>query len=453
MAARTSTSVAMGTLVTVLGIGCLAGLVTSMVFYIQASGDRQKLLDADANNNAFITQTDRNDPLVNRLAQDAKGKKQSLVRYMLEERRELFKAVTGSDRDSLKTIEGLKGEGQKDLSLSSILQDRQTQLDSASKRLADAEAARDRALVDKENEAKRVKVIEDASRQAAASMNEQVQLTKTETDAMRDELAKFKASMDERVDKIRSDGVAKETGLKSEIDKLQSERIVDRDRLRRFEQEFKGQRFSGQAEYTLTDGTVIGSSAGEGTVTLSIGRKDRVVLGLPFTVYAQGTSIKPDDKTGEYPLGKATVEVIRIDEESSVARVLREQKGNPVLRGDIIANPIYDPAKKYKFMVYGNFDPQNFGTPTAAGAGEVRAWIKEWGGTVVDELAGDVDFVVLGSRPALPPEPSSSAPLESINFFIAQQRQVRRYEELLKQAGETSIPILNENRLRTLLGR
>ena len=42
------------------------------------------------------------------------------------------------------------------------------------------------------------------------------------------------------------------------------------------------------------------------------------------------------------------------------------------------------------------------------------AWIKDWGGSVTDELVGDVDFIVLGARPPIPPEPSASQPIEVV---------------------------------------
>jgi len=36
--------------------------------------------------------------------------------------------------------------------------------------------------------------------------------------------------------------------------------------------------------------------------------------------------------------------------------------------------------------------------------------------------------------------------------WIEQDRGVRRYDELFQRAGSTGIPVLNENRLYTLLG-
>jgi hypothetical protein len=452
MAARTSTSVGMGISVTVLGVLTLALFITSMVFFAQRRGALQKVADLDTQQQAWITDADRGDAVVQRLKDAASKDRKSLVRYLIDERREVMSRASGSDRDTVETLAKFLDQ-EKGANLVQLARDRAAEVSALQSQLADARAAAERARQDQENESRRVKDIEDNTRKTVASLTDEINKTRAEAEGLRQQVQDFKTAMDKRVEDIRGDYGGKEASLKGDLDKLQSERVVLLERIRNFEQQQRGTRYAGQPEYALVDGTVIGTNGVERTVQLSIGRKDRVVLGLPFTVYAQGTTIKPDEKTGEYPPGKATVEVIRVGEDSSTARVLREVKGSPIVRGDVIANAVYDPAKKYKFLVYGNFDPDRTGVATALGAGEIKAWIKDWGGEVVDDMAGDVDYVVLGTRPALPPEPSTTAPLEVINFYMNQQKQARRYDDLMKQATETSIPVLNENRLRTLIGK
>lgn len=454
MAARTSTSIGVGITVTILGVATLALFITSMVFFAQRRSALDAKTAAENTTKEFLNDADRSDPQIQRLKDIAAKERPSktVVRYMLDERKDLMQKVTGSDRDTVDAVNKVLAD-EKGTSVLGLLRGRNGEIESLKTQLADANAARERALLDKENEAKRVKDLEEAQRSTVAALNEQVGTTKSETDALRDETNKFKQSMDDRVEKIKSEYAGKESALKAEIEKLQAERAVDKDRLRRYEIERRGERFSGQPEYALVDAQILATNPVDNTVMLSVGTKDKVVLGLTFNIYAQGATIKPDEKTGEYPAGKATVEVIRVENDSATARVLREQKGNPILRGDFAANPVYDPAKKYKFLVYGSFDALRTGAASPLGANDVRAWIREWGGDVVDELTGDVDFVVLGQRPQLPPAPSATAPLEVINFYLAQQRQAQRYDELFKQAADTAIPVLNENRLRTLLGR
>lgn len=453
MAARTSTSIGVGITVTILGVATLALFVLSMVFFAQRRSALEAKTAAENTTKDFLSDADRSDAQIQRLKDIATKERKTVVGYMLDERKELMQKVTGSVAGAdLASVSKFLSD-QKGTSMFGLVQARNGEIDSLKNQLKDANDARERALLDKENEAKRVKDLEEAQRATIAALTGQVNETKAETDTLRDNTESFKKDMDARVDRIKSEYASKESALKSEIEKLQAERAVDKDRLRRYEIERRGERYSGQPEYALVDAQVVATNPVDNTIMLSIGTKDKVVLGLTFNIYAQGTTIKPDDKTGQYPAGKATVEVIRVENDSATARVLREQKGNPILRGDFAANPVYDPAKKYKFLVYGSFDAMRTGIASPLGANDVKAWIREWGGDVVDELTGDVDFVVLGQRPQLPPAPGSAAPLEVINFYLAQQRLAQRYDELFKQAADTAIPVLNENRLRTLLGR
>jgi hypothetical protein len=505
MAARTSTSVGVGATITILAVATLGLFVTSMIFYAQRREALNIKGDLEKTTKDFVSDTDRNDPVVTKIKEVAKpgspnGK--TVLRYAFDERRDLMQKVTGNDRDTMDaitagliqsylfdqgpaspTVKALEAEAAKaqkgvipyvleqrnkpDASdaarqalasadsrrLLSLVRERESSIDSLQKRVDDAEGARNRALQDKENESKRVTDIEKAQQTTVAELQKQVDITRAESEALREGINGLKATMDKRVDDILAQKDASVATLRGELDKFQAERAVDKGRIKTLEEQIRGTRYVGQSEYALVDGIVVASNGGDRTVTLNIGRKQRVVIGLSFNVYSQGAVIRPDDKSGDYPAGKATLEVIRVEDNSSIARILREQRGNPVVKGDIIANPIFDPAKKYKFLVFGNFDPQRTGNASAFGANEVKAWIRDWGGDSVDALVGDVDFIVLGERPQVPPQPPSSAPIEVINFNLDQQRIAQKYDELFKQATDTAIPVLNENRLRTLLGR
>lgn len=455
MAARQSTSIGVGATITILGVATLGLFITSMIFFAQRREALTSQQNAEKTTKEIVSDADRNDPVfqkVREAAQPGKPTGKTVVRYLLDERTGVMQKVTGSERDTIDTV--IKAlEKSKATSLVAALRDKESEIDALKRQLKDSDEARARALQDKETESKRVKGIEDSYKQSVASLQADVQKTKDEADALRDGIDDYKKSMDKRVEDIAEGFRQRETVLKADIDKLQSQLTVATGRIKQWESANRDQRLRGQSEDALIDGQVVGSSAGENTVTLNIGRRQHVVLGLPFTVYSQGTVIKADAASGDYPAGKATVEVIRVDADSSVARVIREQRGNPLVPGDVIANPIYDPLKKYKFLVYGNFDPGRTGTPSIFGANEIKAWIKDWGGETTDEIAGDVDFIVLGERPQLPPQPGVNAAIESINFYLNAQRAAKRYDELLKQASDTAVPLLNENRLRTLLGR
>jgi hypothetical protein len=79
--------------------------------------------------------------------------------------------------------------------------------------------------------------------------------------------------------------------------------------------------------------------------------------------------------------------------------------------------------------------------------------IEGWGGKTTDELTGAVDFLVLGQRPVVPPPPKAGDPTPLVQEYMRIDQMANRYDELTKQAASTSVPILNENRLYTLIGR
>ena len=71
---------------------------------------------------------------------------------------------------------------------------------------------------------------------------------------------------------------------------------------------------------------------------------------------------------------------------------------------------------------------------------------------LVAEISGDTDFVVLGEKPILPPAPGPGAPVSVIQEYVRLQQEIARYDDLLFSAQDTSMPVLNQNRLRTLIG-
>ncbi len=453
MASRTSSSIGVGIAVTVLGIATLALFVTTIVFYSQKSGYQKSLTEAQEGAKDYITDAERGSDAVQQLVSVARGERKSAMRYLLDSQNEVMSRVTGSQRDSAadlkRKLEGVKDAGTS--SLIAIVKDREGQISGLQQRLGDAEAARDRALTDRENEARRVRDIEEQARQTIAAATGEINNYKDEVDRLRDQINVYKGDADARVDRIRAEAQAREESLNSELKKLQSERVLDRSRISEFEKLAKGQRYTGQSESALVDGQIIGVDAAERSVFINRGRNDRLTLGLTFEVYGDTSALRPDSD-GNVARGKASIEVIKIDQETATCRIIRESRGNAVIRGDVVVNAVYDPSKTYKFVVFGNFDANRDGRNTPQEGADVRAKILGWRGEVAEELTGDVDFLVLGERPILPPEPSRNAPIEVVQQFI-RLRQVRdRYDELLQRATEAAIPVLNLNRLETLTG-
>jgi len=219
-------------------------------------------------------------------------------------------------------------------------------------------------------------------------------------------------------------------------------------------------------ETTLVDGLIAEVNANQEIVTINIGRRQKVVLDMQFKVYSDASAISPDAQ-GNYARPKAIIRVTRVGDGSSTARVIERSGRAQIFAGDVIANEVYDPNKVYKLLVFGDFDVDGDGVATIFEQREVIQRINAWGARVVtfpehermardrqDEiLLGDVDFLVLGSRPVLPPEPADDAPDIIVEEWIRQSDRAQLYEVYQQRARETGVPVLTWNRLRTLIGQ
>ncbi|MCA9285821.1 MAG: hypothetical protein KDA22_11430 [Phycisphaerales bacterium] len=240
--------------------------------------------------------------------------------------------------------------------------------------------------------------------------------------------------------------------LQRDNDALRQDNTVKSSRLNELQRIVDAIRVKPRNPAELVDGRIV-DIVGNDQVYINLGRKQRVVPGMTFEIFDDANSIQVDDGTGT-PRGKASIQVTKVDETTSTARLTRVSPGRPVVKDNVIANAVFDPDYKFKFLVYGKFDVTGDGRPTEAGADFVRNRVKDWGGEVVtgDELTGDLDFLVLGEQPPMPP-PLGSNPDEVTFRTHLEQREARdRYDQLFKQAREAQIPVLNWNRFEVLTG-
>jgi hypothetical protein len=208
---------------------------------------------------------------------------------------------------------------------------------------------------------------------------------------------------------------------------------------------------------TLADGRVIDVAGQNGEVFISIGSKQRVQPGMTFDVYDSVSAIQYSPTTGDLIPGKARIQVLKVEENTSTARVIPENsrfapRPRPIVKDDVIANVIFSPEYRYKFLVHGKFDVDNDGKATAAEAEYVRGRIKAWGGDVVegDALRGDLDFVVMGVMPIEPMALSTDAGEGEYTAHFDQKKAYDTYKTLFDEAQTARIPVLNWNRMQVL---
>jgi len=202
------------------------------------------------------------------------------------------------------------------------------------------------------------------------------------------------------------------------------------------------------------DGQIVSILAEEGLVYVNLAKDDHVVPGMTFEVFAEDDLIKIDPYNPDQfdPEGKATIEILRVTDSSSLARVVRQSRGATLLEGDQVFNIIYSPDTTYRFFVHGVFDIRRTGEATASDRRRIESMVKKWGGELTEDLTYMTDFLVLGVEPPLPdPLPPDPTPLETEQYLEAKNRY-DEYQSYVARALDLGIPVLNQNRFLKLTG-
>ncbi|MFG0314935.1 MAG: hypothetical protein ACF8LL_12240, partial [Phycisphaerales bacterium] len=432
----------------------LTFLVTTLIFSSNYRTAQRKVDSSAQSISQFVRPGEQQRDDVSRIVAQASQDGKSALGYLMDTQSEIMLKVTGTPGDQLPQLEAKLGgiEGADGASMLSLLQQQSSQIDSLSEQLQLAEDTVTRAQNDLRNERRRTSALDQSYQETLDNLQGTIDRYRQEVDDLRGRYDRAVAENSQRVDQIRDELEAEIARLEQETERLSSEKLVLESRVRELEPTSSATRLMPRDEFALVDGEVIGIDPVSGRVTINRGRQDKIVLGATFVVYADATAIRPDAQ-GNYPPGKASIEVIRIGETTSEGRVTRAIAGNPIVRGDVIANALYDPNKVYKFTVYGNFDTNGDGRHTPQEREDLVAFIKDWNGEVLEDLEGDVDFLVLGERPVLPPEPGPNDPIEVVQHYLRIQARVQRYDQLLEQARATKVPLLNQHRLYNLIGK
>ena len=173
-----------------------------------------------------------------------------------------------------------------------------------------------------------------------------------------------------------------------------------------------------------------------------IGKKDGVLLGMPFSVFS------PVEFGKEEPMPKASARVVRIMDDASELRVT-VQGNEPIVAGDVLHNPVYDRGRRLRFLLIGKIDMDGDG---ADDSGSLKALIQELGGRVETELSVQTDYLISGEQPVVPAAPGQDAgPMERQLYEEARAAFVA-YTTAMDRAKDFGIPILSLNRFLGLMG-
>ncbi len=455
MASRSSGGSGLVITVAILGVASLALFITTIVFLSKYQAANRNLGQMISDTEDFVKPDERSSDKIGRIKDAAKNgsPKRSVVGYLADSMQTTMSRVSGSPTDSVTDLnKKLDEAGITSSTLMSTVASLKTEIEALKDRVAKADAARTTAQQDMQNEVERTKKLQDSHNKTVQAMNGDIDKYKGEVEAYREATNKAKEFMDREIEKVRELLASTTTSFNERVHKLEDENLALKDRIAKLQADKTKDILKPRGEQTLVDGDIIAINQTTGNVTISRGRDAKVILGMSFAVYSDATAIKLDAR-GNYPAPKATLEVINVGETSSTCRMTSEVKGNPIVRGDVIANAVYDPNKVYTFLVYGNFDPTGNGAPNPQGAEDIKAMINAWGGKTVEDLNGNVDFLILGDRPVLPPPPGVSDPEPVVRRYMMLNDIAQRYDKLFEAAAATSLPVLNQNRFYTLIGR
>lgn len=204
-----------------------------------------------------------------------------------------------------------------------------------------------------------------------------------------------------------------------------------------------------EAEAKAADGRVILVDNAARLVTINLGSDDRVYRGLTFSVYDNLGGIPRDGRP------KAEIEVFAVDRRVSTARILSEQERNPIGTNDLVANLIWSSDKVNHFVIAGDFDLDGDGQPDLDARERIQGLIERWGGATDDNVSARTDFVILGTEPRVPPQPTfddlTEDPMAQERYERARQRR-ERYDQIRAQANALYIPIFTYQRFLYFTG-
>lgn len=432
------------------------------------------------------------------LAQETGG--DTVVEQYRSQRRRLLMLLDISDADALMGATGVDSQGNDDLtpikgkifaSYSGALKNLETLYEENNIRFPDENSVMPRVIQDLaqvvvqvndqknrllQSESQLKKDLADVNqtmRTQLAALNEQIEKYKSDLETMGQERA---SAIEENTTRITSHGEEVERKAQAKEEEIQ---ILNNDIAKLQENIRSMSLVISSLEKQLQsiprikptslyepDGQILSSNTQTKTVHINLGKSDKVMPGLTFEVFDKERGVQVDETNERLNRGKATIEVIRVNENNSLCRVIYQRYGSTIQPTDLVANIAYDRSKKYRFVVYGDIDLNNDGISQPFEKVRMKDLIKRYGGIILENPPYDedteqfnidvsTDYIVMGVPPKAPDaemqelaldDPAIEKDLEDMN------RKIIMYENLKEQALKYYIPVLNQNRALALMG-
>ncbi|HZZ74121.1 MAG TPA: hypothetical protein VFE24_17845 [Pirellulales bacterium] len=238
--------------------------------------------------------------------------------------------------------------------------------------------------------------------------------------AARDQMSGLK----DQAEKALNDAI---DASRKKVDEVNGLLVKANDQMRSALENFKKK---GQTEFEIAQGKVIWINQATRTVTINLGQQDGLRKQITFGVYdGTSTNINKSQKKG-------SIEVIQLDgAHSALCRILDDDLKNPLMPGDVIYTPVWQPGHTEHFAMAGFFDIDGDGKSdrqrihdmVIANGGVVDSEMDEKG-----KITGSMDintkYIIIGERPT---DKSDKAMLDNYTKMIAKATDL----------GVTQIPL------------
>ena len=427
--------------------GFVISLVLAIIFATQLGGARQQRDEATRSLDGHVRRAERSGEAYKTLEARAKEDNKTVYAMLDAENRGLKALISSSDAG----LEQINAEvKRRELPEGSTLLG---ELDGLKQNLDDERTRHQQATAAREIAEKGLGDAETERTEALKNYEKSVANVRSGLDDLSKDLANYKRNKDTLVSQL-AQHLQQERGESADkISRLQDVRDEMAVRISELELRIEErQRFrqdGGIPNAIQAVGQLVTIDREESIVHINLTRNDRVQLGMTFEVFDRNVLVTHDQADMQ---GKATIEVIRITDTSSAARVVQRDPRATLAAGDQIINVAFDPTAVYRFYVHGVFDVDNIGSASVQDNRRVRAMIERWGGKVVDELNYQTDYLVMGMQPILARQPDADAGFEEIQIYERLRAIYQAYRHLEEEAKKLKIPILNQNRFLRLVG-
>ena len=405
----------------VFGAGFFICLILTILFFTRVEGAEQEAAEAVAERSRIVNSADENDPGYQSITAEGSG---TIVSRLL-----------AANRDLQNQVSELQG---KNLDLADQLASSQTNLDLQRQKAADSQTALGQA--------------NDARQQLQTDLQGRVQSLTSTIDDISSENDRLKGLVDQsiqQVDKTYRDQIQNyQDQIREQEDQLAQLNRTTED-LRTQLSELAGDTPDVPA-ITTADATIVSQIPEQNRVYLDIGRNAGLQRGMSFKVFGPETLVELENPEAED--GKAIVEIINMDENTSVGRIVQRAPRANIRNGDKLVNVVFDPNRVYAFNVFGQFDLNYDQQPEDNGLEQIQSMVRRFNGRLVDDLSFATDYLVLGVEPLLPVRPENELDLIQMKEYRAQLENFNAYQERESKARELGIPVLNQNRFLDLVG-